>query len=164
MTTTRRDSCLPVSFHETVNGQPDFTVHTHFDLGIHLSYIFEGGIMRKFGLVLFILILPYSLSLAANSGGKFGGVGIDGVPLQNGQIQVRQLVSGGPAYRAGIRVGDVITHVDGIPTRGSNFNSMVQTRLRGRQGTSVRMTVQRPGYTRPLQFTVTRRQMITPVR
>jgi membrane-associated protease RseP (regulator of RpoE activity) len=163
----RRNSRLQMPFHENVKVQIDCAEHVHFDLGIQLRYIFEGGIMKKFVMLVFILIilfLPYSLSFAANGGGKFGGVGIDGTPLPNGQIEVRQLVSGGPAYRAGIRVGDVITHVDGIPTKGSNFNSLVGSRLRGREGTNVRLTVQRPGQTRPLQYTVTRRQMIAPQR
>ena len=120
--------------------------------------------MRKLGLVLLILILSHSLSFAEGPDRKFAGVGIDGVPLRDGEIQVRQLVSGGPAYRAGIRVGDVITHVDGKPTKGSNFKVMVDRQLRGREGSRVRLTVQRPGQLKPLQYNVTRRQMLAPVR
>jgi C-terminal processing protease CtpA/Prc len=90
----------------------------------------------------------------------FGGVGIDGVPLRDGEIQVKQLVAGGPAYLAGIRKGDIIAAIDGRPTKGSNFREMVEKRLRGRTGTKVRLTIRRPGQAKSLQFTLVRRELI----
>jgi C-terminal processing protease CtpA/Prc len=119
--------------------------------------------MRLTGMIIFLVFL-FAFNASGETGRKFGGVGIDGIPLRNGEIQVRQLVSGGPAYRAGVRVGDVITHVNGKPTRGRNFNTVVQGELRGRPGTTVRLTVQRPGQARPLQYNVIRRQIISPAR
>lgn len=96
----------------------------------------------------------------AHAAAQFGGVGIDGAPLPNGEILVRQLVAGGPADMAGIRNGDIITAIDGRPTKGSNFREMVDKKLRGRVGTKVRLTVQRSGQTRLLQFTLVRRELI----
>ena len=97
---------------------------------------------------------------AANSGRNFGGVGIDGAPQADGQIVVRQLVAGGPAQAAGIRPGDIITHIDGAPTKGSVFEKMVNYRLRGRAGTKVRLNVQKPGETKPRVVILTRRQLL----
>ncbi len=97
-----------------------------------------------------------------NSAANFGGIGIDGVPQADGQIVVRQLVTGGPAHLAGIRVGDVITHIDSKPTKGSDFRQMVARRLRGKAGTKVFLTLHRPGEAKPLHFTLTRRQLLTP--
>ena len=88
-------------------------------------------------IILFLAGFSPASGLAANSAGNFGGVGIDGAPLADGQIVVRQLVAGGPAHLSGIRAGDVITHIDGKQTRGSDFKRMVETRLRGRAGTRV---------------------------
>jgi C-terminal processing protease CtpA/Prc len=75
---------------------------------------------------------------------------------------VKQLVDGGPAHLAGIRVGDIITHIDGKPTEGSNFREMVEYRLRGRAGTAVMIKIQRPGERRPLVFKLVRRQLVIP--
>src|SRR5690348_5539228 len=106
-----------------------------------------------------LLVVP---SLAANTEKNFGGVGIDGVPLPDGQIRVGQLVNGGPAQLAGIRIGDTITHIDGKATQGSDFRAMVQKRLRGVSGTPVVLKIKREGEEKPLTFKLTRRQMEIP--
>ncbi len=117
--------------------------------------------MARLLLCVFVFaLLPLAGSEAANSSRNFGGIGIDGVPQADGQILVRQLVTGGPAHLAGIRIGDIITHVDGKPTRGSDFKQMVDHRLRGREGTRVLITLRRPGEAKPLSFTLTRKQLL----
>ncbi len=105
------------------------------------------------------LLLPLP-GQATNSASNFGGVGIDGVPLPDGRIVVRQLVTGGPAHLAGLRPGDIITHIDGKPTKGSNFDDMIEHRLRGRAGTEVLLSVLRTGEGKPLRFNLTRRQLL----
>ena len=97
---------------------------------------------------------------AAPSERNFGGVGIDGVPWADGQIVVRQLVAGGPAHLAGVKAGDVITHIDGKPTKGSDFRQMVDHRLRGRAGTPVTLRIHRPGEPKPMTITLVRRQLL----
>lgn len=96
----------------------------------------------------------------ANSNHAFGGVGIDGLPRADGEIEIRQVVQGGPADKAGIVKGDVITHIDGKATRGSDFSQMVQYRLRGESGTPVTLKIHRPGESKQRVFTLTRRQLI----
>ncbi len=112
-------------------------------------------------LALILTLLFLAAAGAGNSASNFGGVGIDGVPRTDGQIEVRQLVTGGPAHLAGIKIGDVITRIDGKPTLGSDFNDMVEHRLRGRAGTKVLLTISRPGEEKPLHFTLVRRQLVT---
>lgn len=111
-------------------------------------------------LVMLFVALAALPALAANSEKNFGGVGIDGVPAPDGQITVRQLVAGGPAHVAGIRVGDVITHIDGRPTRGGDFRQMVYKRLRGIAGTPIVLKVRRPGEEKELTFTLQRQQLV----
>ena len=118
--------------------------------------------MKNFDLSLVILILLFSLSSVGSAMSKFGGVGIDGVPQVNGEILVRQMVAGGPADLAGIRVGDVITRIGGKPVKPGNFQQIVKQQLRGRIGTRVQLTVRRPGQTGFLSFVVTRRELIAP--
>ena len=72
--------------------------------------------------------------------------------MADGRIVVKQLVAGGPAQLAGIRIGDVITHIDGKPTLGSNFMEKVNYRLRGRAGTAVLIKIRRPGQIKSYNF------------
>lgn len=111
-------------------------------------------------IILFTACLTTGPALAANSGRNFGGIGIDGIPQTDGQIVVRQLVAGGPAQVAGIKPGDIITHIDGAPTRGSAFEKMVNFRLRGQAGTKVRLNIRRPGETKSRVYIITRRQLV----
>lgn len=106
-----------------------------------------------------VLLLPL-LSVAANNDKNFGGVGVDGVPLADGRIKVNQLVNGGAAHLAGMLPGDIITHIDGKPTLGSNFKQMVDTRLRGAAGTTVVFKVQRGGVAKPMTFRLKRQQLL----
>jgi C-terminal processing protease CtpA/Prc len=112
-------------------------------------------------MVSYILLLA-APAMAANSERNFGGVGIDGIPLPGGQIRVRQLVAGAPAHLAGVRIGDIITHIDGKATLGSDFQAMVQKRLRGIAGTPVVLKIKREGEEKPLTFTLIRRQIAAP--
>lgn len=109
-----------------------------------------------------LVVLTVSAAKAAASGKSFGGVGIDGVPWADGRIVVKQLVAGGPAQRAGIKVGDIITHIDGKATEGSDFKEMVDYRLRGRAGTPVTIKIRRPGELKPYTFNLVRQQLIVP--
>ena len=113
-------------------------------------------------MVILILLLLASPAVAANSSRNFGGIGIDGAPWADGRIVVKQVVVGGPAHLAGIKAGDVITHIDGKATEGSNFKEMVDYRLRGIAGTPVTIVVRRPGELKPYTFTLTRRQLVLP--
>ena len=105
------------------------------------------------------LLLP-SQGNGANSAGNFGGIGIDGVPLADGRIEVKQLVAGGPAHLAGVMPGDIITGIDSKPTKGSDFRDMVEHRLRGRSGTKVLIIIRRPGQEKPLRFNLVRKQLV----
>ncbi|WP_231934148.1 S41 family peptidase [Geobacter sp. DSM 9736] len=118
------------------------------------------GMKTPLRLLAFAATLVIAASSYANTSTDFGGIGIDGVPRKDGRIEVRQLVAGGPAHKAGIRIGDLITHVDSKPTRGSDFQQIVNFRLRGRSGTKVSLTVQRLGREKPLAFTLVRRQLV----
>lgn len=106
-----------------------------------------------------LLMLPHVV-LSATGERAFAGVGIDGVACADGQIRVGQLVYGGPAHLAGIRVGDIITHIDGVATRGTDFGTVVRMRLRGPPGSPVVIRIQRKGLEKPLTFTIIRRQIV----
>ena len=86
--------------------------------------------------------------------GKYYGVGMTVAPRDGRTIVLAPFV-GSPAYKAGIRPGDVILKVDDKPTDGLS-TSEVADMLKGKQGTVVRILIGREGYTEPLEFTITR--------
>lgn len=130
----------------------------YFDLTPSLRYSF---IVIRLTLYMMISLLLLAATVqAGNSSRNFGGVGIDGVPLKDGLIEVRQIVTGGPAHLAGIKLGDIITSIDSKPTKGSDFQDMVEHRLRGRAGTKVLIIIQRPGQEKPLRFNLVRKQLV----
>lgn len=120
--------------------------------------------MRIIAFAIICVLLAFSACLAANSEKNFGGVGIVGVPLADGEIEVSQLVTGGPAHLAGIKPKDVIVSIDGKKTKGSDFQEMVNHRLRGKAGTKVLLVIRRPGAKKPLRLSLTRRQLLIPAR
>src|SRR2546423_14235219 len=86
--------------------------------------------------------------------GKYYGVGMQVGPRNNKVIVIAPF-AGTPAYRAGIRPGDIIIAVDGKSTDNMN-TSEVADLLKGPKGTQVHITVLREGAEKPLEFAVVR--------
>ncbi len=86
--------------------------------------------------------------------GKYYGVGMQVGPRNNKVIVIAPF-AGAPAYRAGIRPGDVIIAVDGKPTDNMSTSDVAEL-LKGPKGTAVKITVLREGSDKPLDFTVVR--------
>ena len=98
---------------------------------------------------------PKSYSaLREEQSGKYYGVGMTVGPRNNKVIVIAPFV-GTPAYRAGIRPGDIIIAVDGKPTDNMNTTDVADM-LRGQKGTTVKITILREGMERPLDFAVVR--------
>jgi carboxyl-terminal processing protease len=97
--------------------------------------------------------------------GNYYGVGMEigPRPTKMGKVvtEVREPLPGSPAFRAGLRPGDVISAVNGRPTVNMD-STQVADLLRGPEGTRVSVSVLREGITHPLSFELTR-QRITPL-
>lgn len=93
-------------------------------------------------------------SLMTTTEGNYGGLGLS-VTLEDGAVKVIAPTRGTPADRAGIKAGDFITHVDGRLFYGGTLDEAVDA-MRGQPGTSVRLTIVRPGRERPFDVTITR--------
>jgi carboxyl-terminal processing protease len=92
-----------------------------------------------------------------SSSGEYSGVGIE-VAMEDEQVVVVAPIEGSPAAQAGIRSGDVIVMIDGIPVNTSTLADTIE-RMRGREGTTVRIGIERDGQPEPLQFTVKRQRV-----
>jgi carboxyl-terminal processing protease len=105
---------------------------------------------------------PYSAYLDAeeydevkiSSSGQYSGIGIE-VSMEDDEVVVVSPFEGSPAAQAGIRTGDIIATIDGIPV---NTTALADTigRMRGKEGTTVKIGILREGNAEPLQFTVKR--------
>lgn len=73
------------------------------------------------------------------SHGEFGGLGIQ-ITSDKGAIRVISPIDDTPAYKAGIKAGDYITHIDGEQVFDMNLNQAVK-KMKGKPGTKVKLTV-----------------------
>ena len=89
--------------------------------------------------------------------GRYGGVGLT-VGQRGGKIVVLQPVEGASAFEQGVRTGDVITNIAGIPT-GDLESDEIRDLLRGDPGTTVDIRVEREGEPEPLDFRLTRSEV-----
>ena len=89
--------------------------------------------------------------------GKFGGLGIE-VGVEDGVVRVISPIEDTPAFRAGIKSGDLIVKIDDMATRGVPLSKAVE-KMRGKPGTDVVLTVFRKDAEAPLTFTLTREEI-----
>jgi carboxyl-terminal processing protease len=86
--------------------------------------------------------------------GEFGGLGIE-VTMEDGLVKVVAPIDETPAAKAGIRAGDIITHLDDDAVQGMTLNQAVE-KMRGPVNTKIRLKVMRKGADKPLEIAITR--------
>ncbi len=92
--------------------------------------------------------------LRKDTSGEFGGVGIV-VSLRDNVITVVAPMDDSPSAKVGIATGDRIVKIDGQSTEKITLNDAV-SKLRGKPGTKVTITVMRPSFQKPKDFTLER--------
>jgi carboxyl-terminal processing protease len=73
--------------------------------------------------------------------GEFGGLGIE-VSMENGLVKVVSPIDDTPAARAGLKPGDLITHLDGDPVQGMTLPEAVE-KMRGPVSSEIKLTIGR---------------------
>ncbi|MFW2349508.1 S41 family peptidase [Qipengyuania sp.] len=86
--------------------------------------------------------------------GNYSGLGLS-VVAEDGAVKVISPFRGSPADKAGIKAGDFITHLDGKLIVNQTLDESV-AQMRGREGTSIQLTIFRPGRDEPFDVNVTR--------
>jgi len=86
--------------------------------------------------------------------GSYSGLGLS-VVMDQDTVKVVSPMRGSPAAAAGVKAGDYITHLDGKLIYGLPLDDAV-AKMRGEAGSSIRLTVVRPGRDEPFDVTVTR--------
>lgn len=87
--------------------------------------------------------------------GKFSGVGLEVQPGK-GAIQVVSPIEDTPAFKAGIHAGDSIVKIDDKQVSSMKGLTEAVSKLRGKEGTPVQVTIVRKGETKPLVFNLIR--------
>ena len=85
--------------------------------------------------------------------GEFGGLGIE-VTMEGGFVKVVSPIDDTPAFRAGLKPGDLVTHLDGEAVQGLTLTQAVE-KMRGPKGSQIRLTIRRRGEA-PFDVTITR--------
>lgn len=86
--------------------------------------------------------------------GEFGGLGIE-VTMEDGYVKVVSPIDDTPAYRAGVKAGDLIVMLDDKPVKGLTLSECVDI-MRGKVGTSLELTIAREGENKPLKIKIIR--------
>lgn len=89
--------------------------------------------------------------------GKFVGVGIE-IGMEDGLVKVVSPIEGSPAFRAGLKSGDLITKIDETMVKGLTLDQAVK-RMRGEPGTKVQLMLFRKAETRSFPVTIVREEI-----
>ncbi len=99
----------------------------------------------------------------ATTDGNYGGLGIT-VSTEDGAVKIVAPTEDTPAWRAGLKSGDYITHLDGELLYGSTLDEAVE-KMRGEAGSKIKLTIVRPGRDKPFDVTLVREKIeLKPVK
>jgi len=85
---------------------------------------------------------------------SFEGIGAE-IQESDGHIVIVSPIKGSPAEKAGLKTNDIILSVDGKSLQGMNSNQAVAL-IRGKKGTAVKLSIQRPGMSEPMSMSIVR--------
>ncbi|MFL9839692.1 S41 family peptidase [Sphingomonas sp. ST-64] len=90
--------------------------------------------------------------------GNYGGLGLS-VTMEDGAVKVITPTEDTPAWRAGIKAGDYITHIDGKLIYGGTLDEAV-SQMRGAPGSKIKLRIVRAGREKPLELELTRETIV----
>jgi carboxyl-terminal processing protease len=93
-------------------------------------------------------------SLMTTTDGEYGGLGLN-VTMEDGAVKVIAPTEDSPGAKAGIKAGDFITHLNGRLIYGGTLDEAVD-QMRGPPGSTIKLTIVRPGRDKPFDVSVTR--------
>ena len=86
--------------------------------------------------------------------GRFEGIGIE-ITIKDEQLTIVSPIEGTPAFKEGLKAGDMILKIDNLPTRDMSLSEAAK-KIRGPKGTKVNLMIWRKGFEKAKKFTITR--------
>jgi carboxyl-terminal processing protease len=96
-------------------------------------------------------------TLRTTTDGNYGGLGIT-VSIEDGAVKVIAPTEDTPAWKAGIKSGDYITHINSELVYGVSLDEAVE-KMRGEPGTGIKLTIVRPGRDKPFDVSMVRERI-----
>ncbi len=93
-------------------------------------------------------------ALMTTTEGNYGGLGLS-VTMEDGAVKVMSVTEDSPAFKVGLKTGDYLTHLNGKLIYGGTLDEAVD-QMRGPAGSTVKVTVVRPGRDKPFDVSITR--------
>ncbi len=150
---------LADSLHTSLEefGQVASVVNSHYMEDVDSEDLIRAGIKGMLE-----TLDPYSeyldpkrhRALLEDTHGEFEGLGIE-IAIKDGWLTVISPLEDTPAERMGIQAGDRIVEIEGVSTEGITTEEAV-TKLRGKKGTVVNITVEREGMKEPMEYAIER--------
>ncbi len=101
-------------------------------------------------------------ALTEGSSGVYCGIGASvSQDAKTGIITIIKPFKDGPAFKAGMLPGDILYKVNGEEVTGKDLTQVV-TKMKGEEGTSVKVTIMRENKDKPITFTITRKKIEVP--
>lgn len=101
-------------------------------------------------------------NLIESSSGVYHGIGaVVSQDVKTGVITIVRPYKDGPAYKAGLLPDDILYKVEGEEVTGEDLTEVV-SKIKGKEGTEVNITIYRDGVTDPMDFTIVRRKINIP--
>jgi carboxyl-terminal processing protease len=114
-----------------------------------------SGLVESYGDPYTVFMPPEETELfESDIAGEFGGIGME-VGMRDDVVTVIAPLPDTPAERAGIKTGDVLVRIDGVPAEGMSVDEAVLA-IRGEPGTEVKLTLFREGESELIELTLTR--------
>ena len=113
--------------------------------------------------ILFTPLLTFAADVEGYGHAKKGGIGFLFLQLYDhnksdhrGPIVVIDVFDRGTAIKSSIMKGDIITHIDGIPTKGKDYEYILEEMIRGPAFTDITLTLKRSGEGKAKEITIGR--------
>lgn len=137
--------------------QTAFNIRSHYMEDVDVKKMIDAGVegmLSELDRYSVLMEADAYDALMESTHGKYQGLGMQ-IDERDDRIVIVSPIEGTPAYRKGLRAGDVITSIDGHDTQGMPSTDAVHL-MRGEAGTTVILTIKRVGIDEPMEFELER--------
>lgn len=132
-------------------------VQQYYVIEVDTSRLVEGainGMLKELDPHTYYLNKEIYADFENETSGKFGGLGVE-ITIRDEVLTVISPIEDTPAWKAGIKAGDIIIEIDGESTKGITLPETAE-KMSGENGTEIILSIIRHGFSAPIKYTVKR--------